>query len=835
MKTANYKKVLVVMILPSVSVSKMRNFNPLLKPFNSAALCFLAALGLFALCSSSLPAQTLSSGGNYGGLILLNQTNSWTFTASSGDRLVLRGAALTITNNFYPWLRIYNPNGALIGDNGAGSSAIADELALTATNSGNFTVLVSDSGYGGYVGTGDYRLTFARMPGAFSVPGGDEGGALTNGGIHKGTIQLGDLDLWSFTAAVGDRVVIRVGALTATNYFNTWFRIYNPSGVLVADSGGGSSAVADELALTSTNSGTFTVLVTDSDYGGDGGTGDYQLYFAQFPGTFVVPSGDEGGTLTSGNNYDGTIQLGDLDLWSFTAAAGDRIVIRVGALTATNYFNTWFRIYNPSGVLVSDSGAGSSAVADELALTATNSGTFTVLVTDSDYGGDGGTGAYRLYFSQFPAAFAVPVGDEGGPLTSGSNYDATIQLGDLDLWSFTAATGDRVVVRAGTLTATNYFNLWLRVYNPNGVMVADSGGGSSDSAQELAVTATNGGSYTVLVTDSDYGGDGGTGAYRLYFSKFPGPFVVPPGDEGGALTSGGNYPGTIQVGDEDLWSFTANTGDRFVVRFGARTFTNYFNPWMRIYSPSGVLIADSGAGNFSAAEELAVTATNSGTFFVLLADSVYGGNGGSGDYVLYFAQTSGAFIVPVGDEGGSLTNGVDNFGALQVGDLDLYRFTACRGDIVTLQMDALTPTNYFNPWVRLYNPSGVLIGDSGGGSFAATGTVTVRVTNSGPFIVLLGDSAYGGVDGSGTYKLTSNGLSDGLKMCFPIISGTNVTLSAVGGGSNATYVLFTETNVTASAAVWTPVRTNQFDNFGVFSWTNSYDKAAQRYYRLRSP
>src|SRR5207244_4052113 len=124
---------------------------------------------------------------------------------------------------------------------------------------------------------------------------------------------LGDLDLWSFTAAVGDRVVVRVGALTSTNYFYPWFRIYNPNGVLVADNGGGSYAVADELALTATNSGTFTVLVSDSDYSGDGGTGAYRLYYAQFPGAFVVPAGDEGGGLTSGGNYDGTIQLGDLD------------------------------------------------------------------------------------------------------------------------------------------------------------------------------------------------------------------------------------------------------------------------------------------------------------------------------------------------------------------------------------------------------------------------------------------------------------------------------------------------------------------------------------------
>src|SRR5207248_1279467 len=193
-------------------------------------------------------------------------------------------------------------------------------------------------------------------------------------------------------------------------------------------------------------------------------TGTYRLYFAQFPGTFVVPPGDEGGALASGSNYDGTIQLGDLDLWSFTANAGDRVVVRIGALTTTNTFNPWLRIYGPNGVLVADSGINNGGdTVEELALTATNSGTFTVLVSDSYNFGFGGTGTYRLYFAQFPGTFDVPPGDEGGALASGSNYDGTIQLGDLDLWSFTANAGDRVVVRIGALTTTNIFNPWLRI------------------------------------------------------------------------------------------------------------------------------------------------------------------------------------------------------------------------------------------------------------------------------------------------------------------------------------------------------------------------------------
>src|SRR5262249_38074177 len=155
----------------------------------------------------------------------LNQTNSWTFNASAGDRIVLRGATLTSTNYFNVWVRVYNPSGGLIGDTGAGSGQLAVETAVTATNSGTFTVTVNDSGYTGYIGTGDYRLYFAQFPSAFVVAAGDEGGPLTNGAVHDGVIQLGDLDLWSFTANAGDRVVLRIGQLNNTNYFNPWLRV----------------------------------------------------------------------------------------------------------------------------------------------------------------------------------------------------------------------------------------------------------------------------------------------------------------------------------------------------------------------------------------------------------------------------------------------------------------------------------------------------------------------------------------------------------------------------------------------------------------------------------
>ena len=133
-----------------------------------------------------------------GAISVAGEVDSWTLTASSGDNIVLRIGKLTDGgNDFDPSIRLYGPDGTLLGSEDNGS--LASEVAVKATSSGTFTVLVSDGGSGGVVGTGTYRLYFAKAPGAFVIPNGDDGGPLTNGGNHDGTIGLGDLDLWSFT------------------------------------------------------------------------------------------------------------------------------------------------------------------------------------------------------------------------------------------------------------------------------------------------------------------------------------------------------------------------------------------------------------------------------------------------------------------------------------------------------------------------------------------------------------------------------------------------------------------------------------------------------------
>ena len=388
------------------------------------AVCTTFVVLLVTLRVQTGSAQTaLLNGTNQSNTLVVNTTNAYTFTANAGDNVVLRLGS----TGFSGRLNLQDPTGALVKS--AGGNSTDWELAYTVTSGGMFTVQVS-SYYAG--GAGTYVLHLAQFPEPFIVPAGDEGGPMTNGGSYSGTLTLGDLDLWSFSANAGDNVVLRLGSTG----FQGNLRLYGPDGSLLMTAGGNSTDW--EISYTATKSGIFTALVS-SYY--QGGTGTYELHLAQFPEPFIVPAGEEGGPMTNGGNYSGTLTVGDLDLWSFTANAGDNIVLRLGS----SGFQGNLDLYGPDGTLLKS--AGGNAADWELAYTATKSGTFTALVS-SFYAG--GTGTYVLHLAQFPEPFIVPAGDEGGPMTNGGTYSGTLTLGDLDLWSFSANAGDNVVLRLGS-------------------------------------------------------------------------------------------------------------------------------------------------------------------------------------------------------------------------------------------------------------------------------------------------------------------------------------------------------------------------------------------------
>ena len=125
-------------------------------------------------------------------------------------------------------------------------------------------------------------LTLAKIPGMFTVPDGDEGGPLTNGGNHLGHIHVGDLDMWSFSANQNDSISLSIGEPPFGETdpgFNPWIRLISPAGVLVGSNGG---TLVGQITVIAPLSGTYTVIVTTADSFNDA-EGNYRLTLAKIP------------------------------------------------------------------------------------------------------------------------------------------------------------------------------------------------------------------------------------------------------------------------------------------------------------------------------------------------------------------------------------------------------------------------------------------------------------------------------------------------------------------------------------------------------------------------
>src|SRR5436853_410644 len=201
------------------------------------------------------------------------------------------------------------------------------------------------------------------------------------------------------------------------------------------------------------------------------------------------------------------------------------------------------------------------------------------------------------------------------------------------------------------------------------------------------------------------------------------------------MTDGATNAGNIYQGDFDTWTFTATQGDYIALSVGTVTQTTaHFAPWIRLVSPTGVLLGNSFTQ--TGASNIAATAPTSGTYTVIIGTYLGGFYDGTGSYRLTLAQGPGAVVVSAGDEGGPMTNGATNAGSIYQGDFDTWTFTATQGDYIALSVGTETQTTaHFAPWIRLVSPTGVLPAHSssqpGASNIAATaptcGTYTVII------------------------------------------------------------------------------------------------------------
>jgi hypothetical protein len=696
----------------------------------SCAGRYLAALAVlvFMSCPAVARAQgAMTNGANHSGSISpVGDLDQWTFTATAGDAIALSIGEVAPFSAFNPWIRLNDPNGAQVGSS---SGALVGQINVTAGLAGTYTVVVADGSFF-HDQTGNYLLTLAKTPGAFVVSPGDEGGAATNGANHAGFIHLGDLDQWTFTATAGDAIAVSIGEVAPFSGFDPWIRLRDPSGAQVGSSSG---ALVGQINVTAGLAGTYTVVVADGSFFHDQ-TGNYLLTFAKSPGAFVVSPGDEGGPATNGANYAGSIHVGDLDQWAFTATAGDGIAVSIGEVAPVSGFNPWIRLIDPTGAQL---GSSSGTLVGQIDVTAGVSGTYTILVADGSFFHDQ-TGSYLLTFAKSPGAFAVSGAFTDDPLVPGTTLIRSVHVNQL------RARID--AVRA------------LYMLGPYPYSASISPGTTVAASHVTEMRTALADAYTsALVTPPTYTDPAlaaGTAVKVSHIAELRlavQALESPPGDQGGTMTNGANHIGSIRVGDLDMWAFAATSGDAIALSIGELAPVASFNPWIRLYDPTGAQVSSSSG---TLVGQINWTAGTTGTYTVVVADGSFF-HDQKGNYTLTLAKTPGTFVVPADDEGGAMANGVSYPGAIHVGDLDQWTFFATAGHAVTVSIGEVAPVSAFDPWIRLRDPNGVQVGSASGATVAQI-NVTAGVT--GTYTVVVADGSFFH-DQKGSYLLTVSGAS----------------------------------------------------------------------------
>jgi hypothetical protein len=389
--------------------------------------------------------------------------DAWTFTAAQNDAIIVTvGEVLDseIDPDFRPYLRIFGPNGNLLGSD---AGLLGATLYVGAPLTGTYTVVVADynaNREGSAVG--DYQLHLVKVPGALTIPTGDEGGALTNGANHAGRIgapgaqpalHRGDVDAWTFTAAPSDSIMLTIGEVLDSEInpdFRPYLRLFGPNGTLLGSNAGLlSAAILDTISL----SGTYTVVVTDYNANREGSAvGDYVLHFVKVPGALQIPTGDDGGQMINGANHPGRIgaagaqphlRRSDLDPWTFGALQNSPITLRIDEVLPAGpdpNFVPMIRLYGPTGVFI---GSNTGLTSATIAVTAPLTGTYTVVVCDNFINREGSAvGDYVLTVSGASNLAPVAVDDAFTTLR-----DTTLTIPAPGVLGNDLATG------GGTLTA----------------------------------------------------------------------------------------------------------------------------------------------------------------------------------------------------------------------------------------------------------------------------------------------------------------------------------------------------------------------------------------------
>jgi hypothetical protein len=641
------------------------------------------------------------------------QIDSYTFNGSAGQRLYFDG--LSAASGLRATL--VSPTGVITGIN---TSAGTDAGPFTLTEAGVYTLRI----YGSGASTGAYSF---RLLDVSSQPVLDLQGTSTSGTLNPGTRT----DLYRFTGTAGQRLFFNWQSGPTGNGY---YYLFGPNNQTI-----GFNSFGSPLDATMPVDGPYTLALI----GVNGSVTVAYNFRVSTPPTSVM-------ALTLGNTVSSTLSAGQIDSYTFTGTAGQRLYF--DGLSGPSQM--YAALTSPTGVLTgvpTNTYVGSDAGP----FTLTETGTYTLRINAA--GAITGTYSFRLL-----DVTSQPVLDLQGAPTSGTLNPGT----RTDLYRFAGSAGQRLFFNWQSGSTTNgYYYL----FGPANQIV----GGLNYFGNPLEINLPVDGPYTLALIGNTAAG---TVAYDLQAT-------MPPTNTT-ALTLDNTVSSTLTAaGQIDYYTFTGAIGQQL-----------FFN-------------------GLSGASGLSATLT-SPTNVTLINGIAVGSNNGpltlteAGTYTLRIrgsAAATGAYsfrLLDLADQP-ALTLGSPTSGTLNPGNRsDIFRLDGTAGQRLLFTWVSGSGGSYV-----LYGLSNRIVGSASfGGNFQITlpsdGPYVLVLTGSGSSAVAYRfqavDNSDNPVDVTGFGTIQSGSLAAGGTVTFTYTApaGRLVYFDSLNNTSSLNYTLTSPDNTT---------------------------------------
>lgn len=646
------------------------------------------------------------------------ELDAFTFSGVAGDRVMIAGA---ITLGLIdPQIRLYRPGGTMICEAFYGTGGMAEINDCALPVDGTYTILFADYQY---TETGNYGIYLQRL----NNPG--NASALTYGQTAVGDISLvPEMDAYTLSGEAGQRVMIAMAVTLGA--LDPQIRLFRPDGTLLcAGTVAGVSAEINGCLLPST--GTYTLLVNDV---GDTEIGNYRLYLQRLTG------GANPTPLSFGLPVTTDIALAaEMDTFTFTAAAGDRVLINMAI--SSGLLDPQVRLYGPNGTLVCQTSSTSGGVAEISECLITESGTHQILA--SDYGNTE-TGNYGIFLQRLNQPGNATAISYGQTITRDITYPS-----EMDTFTFVGSANDRVLIDMAVTLGT--LDPQIRLYRPDGTPLCTASHDSGGSAEIYHCTLPETGTYTFLAHDY---GHTEVGNYRIYLQRLSNPVNASP------ISFGQNLPADIALAAEmDAFTFNASVGDRIIIAMAISS--GLLDPQIRLYDQAGNLICQAYYTNGGAAEINDCPLPVDGTYIILTNDY---GNTETGNYGIYVQRLNNPSGVTALTYGQTISRDI-----LAPSEMDTFTFFGTAGERILIDM-AVT-LGALDPQVRLYRPNGNLLCSNVNTSGGSTEIHDCSLTDTGTYVLLANDQ---GNRDTGNYRIYFQRLSNPVNTS-PLTFGQTLT------------------------------------------------------------